>query len=544
MSAEVDYVVVGAGSAGCAVAARLSEAGKRVTLLEAGPRDVHPMIHIPAGIRTLLHHPVLSWNYTSEPEDGTNGRPIHWPRGKVLGGSSSINGLAFVRGNPTDFDEWAQRGCTGWQFDKVLPYFKKLESYRGAGDDALRGRNGPVVVEGYRNILPLTHLFVQSAQAAGHRLLDDYNGQEQTGVGYTQLSRDRFRSSTARAYLPWARSRHGLRVITNALATELLFENKKCVGVSYRKGGHLRQIRAGAEVILCGGAVNSPHLLQLSGIGAAQHLKSLGIEVRHDSPGVGENLIDHYVSRIAYRVRDIETLNELARFPKVLGEVARYVFRGDGALTFGVSNAVVFCHSREGLRAPDIQMIFTPASFGARVVGELEREPGLTVAICPVRPESRGTVKAASADPSAKPIIRAGYLSAKHDQEVMLSGLRQAQNILDQHPIADKLVRRLRPEVRIEQLDEAVNFARQTGASIYHPVGSCKMGIDPMAVVDPRLRVIGVAGLRVIDASIMPSMTTGNTNAPAIMIGEKGADMILEDAVRTPVMGTQTMARV
>jgi len=315
---EADYIVIGAGSAGCAVASRLSEDGGRVVLLEAGPKDRHPMIHIPAGIRALISHPVLNWNYSSEPEAGSGGRRIHWPRGKVLGGSSSINGMLYVRGNASDYDGWAQRGCRGWSYDDVLPYFKRSENYRGGGKDDYRGRKGELVVEDYRTILPLTHRFVEAAQQAGFALTPDYNGGQQEGVGYSQMTRDgRRRASTARTFLRAVRHRANLRVETRAMATKLLFEGKKCVGVAYRQGGKERQLRATREVILCGGSVNSPHLLQISGIGPGAHLHGLGIDVMHDLAGVGQNLSDHYVTRISHRVTGAITINQLARFPRV-----------------------------------------------------------------------------------------------------------------------------------------------------------------------------------------------------------------------------------
>ena len=528
---EADYIVIGAGSAGCAVASRLSEDGGRVVLLEAGPKDRHPMIHIPAGIRALISHPVLNWNYSSEPEAGSGGRRIHWPRGKVLGGSSSINGMLYARGNASDYDGWAQRGCRGWSYDDVLPYFKRSENYRGGGKDDYRGRKGELVVEDYRTILPLTHRFVEAAQQAGFALTPDYNGGQQEGVGYSQMTRDgRRRASTARTFLRAARHRANLRVETRAMATKLLFEGKKCVGVAYRQGGKERQLRATREVILCGGSVNSPHLLQISGIGPGAHLHGLGIDVMHDLAGVGQNLSDHYVTRISHRVTGAITINQLARFPRVAAQVVRWVLRGDGALTFGVTSAMVFCRSRDGLSSPDLQLLFSPASYDTEVIGTLERQPGMLVAVCPVRPESRGTIMAQSPDPLAPPAIVPNYLSAEGDLYVMRSGIAHARRIFAAPAIAAHSAGETNPAAAMDTIDQVRAFAQAAGATIYHPVGTCKMGIDPMAVVDPRLRVHGVTGLRVIDASVMPTVTTGNTNAPTIMIAEKGAAMIHKDA--------------
>jgi choline dehydrogenase len=528
---DADYIVLGAGSAGCVVASRLSEDGARVTLLEAGGKDRHPMIHIPAGIRTLLRHPTLNWNYSSEPEAGSGGRRIHWPRGKVLGGSSSINGMLYVRGNASDYDGWAQRGCRGWSYDDVLPYFKRSENYRGAGEDAYRGREGELVVEDYRTILPLTHRFVEAAQQAGFALTPDYNGGQQEGVGYSQMTRKgRLRASTAQTFLRAARHRANLRVETQAMATKLLFEGKKCVGVAYRQGGQDRELRAARDVILCGGSVNSPHLLQVSGIGSGAHLHGLGIAPVHDLAGVGQNLSDHYVTRISHRVTGAVTINQLARFPWVVPQVARWLLRGDGALTFGVTSAMVFCRSRDGLSSPDLQLLFSPASYDTEVIGTLERKPGMLVAICPVRPESRGTIMAQSADPFAPPAIVPNYLSAEADLHVMRAGIAHARRIFAAPAIAAHSAGETDPTTTMDTIDEVRAFAQAAGSTIYHPVGTCKMGIDPMAVVDPRLRVHGITGLRVIDASVMPTVTTGNTNAPTIMIAEKGAAMIREDA--------------
>ena len=528
---DADYIVIGAGSAGCTVASRLSEdSGSRVVLLEAGPRDTNPMIHIPAGGRSLLRHPVINWNYRSVPEEGSGGRSIYWPRGKVLGGSSSINGMVYVRGNAADFDGWAQRGCRGWSYEDVLPFFRKSETYHGAGDDDFRGHDGPLQVQDYRTILPLTHKFVEAAQQAGFPLNPDYNGRTQDGVAYAQMThKGRMRGSTAATYLAAAKGRANLRIETETVATKLLFEGTKCTGVVIRQRGRERTLRAGREVLLCGGAVNSPHLLQLSGIGPAAHLQSLGIPVVLDSPGVGANLSDHYITRIQHRVKGEVSLNQLARFPRYLPHVLRWIVKGDGALTFSAITAHVFARSREGLDVPDLQFLFSPGSYTA-TSGVLEHEPGMSVNVCPARPDSRGTIMAESPDPLAPPVIHPNYLSAESDVQVMLSGVQQTRRILAAPAIAAVSSGETQPASPIETVQEMRRVAQAIGTTIYHPVGTCKMGEDPMAVTDPRLRVRGVEGLRVIDASVMPVLTTGNTNAPTIMIGEKGASMVREDA--------------
>ncbi len=527
---QADYVIVGAGSAGCVLANRLSEDGARVVLLEAGPRDWHPMIHVPAGVLKLLYNPRVNWNYNTEPEAGTGNRAVHWPRGRVLGGSSSINGMLFVRGNTADYDNWAQMGCRGWTYEECLPFFRAIERY-APGDGRFRGKSGPLLIEDYRTILPLTHRFVEAAQQAGLPFTRDLSGEQMEGVGYSQMSRNgRFRGSTARTFLAEARNRSNLKVETNATATRLLFDGKRCKGVAFLQNGQPREVSAAREVIVSGGTINSPHLLQVSGVGPAAHLKSIGVEIVHDLPGVGGNLSDHYAVRVSQRMRNAVSINELSRGLRLAKEVANWLTVGRGALTFGVSSAQIFCRSRDGLASPDIQLLFSPASYDENKFGTLEKKPGATIAVSIARPESRGSIMAKSPDPLDRPAIRPNYLSAPGDMRVSMAGIRHARRIFAQPAFAAHRVEEITPGADIASEAGLEAFIRRAGTTIYHPVGTCKMGEDPMAVVNSRLRVRGLTGLRVIDASIMPAVTTGNTNAPTIMIAEKGASMIREDA--------------
>lgn len=527
---QADYVIVGAGSAGCVLANRLSEDGSRVVLLEAGPTDWHPMIHVPAGVLKLLYNGRVNWLYSTEPEAGSGNRAIHWPRGRVLGGSSSINGMLFVRGNTADYDSWSQMGCRGWSYEECLPFFKSIERY-APGDEGHRGKSGPLLIEDYRTILPLTHRFVQAAQQAGFPFTPDLSGAQMEGVGYSQMSRNgRFRGSTARTFLALARKRGNLVVETNAVASKLLFDGKRCTGVAFLQNGQKREIRANREVIVSGGTINSPHLLQISGIGPGAHVKSIGVDVVHDLPGVGGNLSDHYAVRISQRMRNAVSINELSRGMRLAKEIANWLTVGRGALTFGVSSAQCFCRSREGLASPDIQLLFSPASYDENKFGTLEKKPGATIAVSIARPESRGTIMAKSPDPLDRPAIRPNYLSAPGDLRVSMAGIRHARSIFKQPAFAAHRVEEVAPGESVQSDAEIEAYIRRAGTTIYHPVGTCKMGEDPLAVVDSRLRVRGLTGLRVIDASIMPAVTTGNTNAPTIMIAEKGASMIREDA--------------
>ncbi len=529
-NSQAEYVVVGAGSAGCVLADRLSADGARVMLLEAGPTDIHPMIHVPAGVLKLLKNSWVNWNYETDPEPGIAGRQIAWPRGRVLGGSSSINGMLWIRGNPADYDGWAQMGCRGWSFDEVRPHFKSIERY-APGDATHRGKSGPILVEDYRTTLDLTHRFVEAAQQAGIPFTKDLNGAESEAVGYSQMSRNgRFRGSTARTFLAQAKRRPNLRIETGAFATRLLFEGRAASVSPISQGGQEHEVRAAREVVLSGGTINSPHLLQVSGVGSAEHLKSIGVPVVHDLPGVGANLSDHYGIRVSHRVKDASSINEYSRGLRLAGEVVRWVTTGRGALTFGVSSAQAFARSRDGLASPDIQLLFSPASYDQNKFGELERQPGMTIAVSIARPESRGTIMAKSADPYVRPSLKPNYLSAPNDLRVALAGVALARKVFAAPAMAKHSVVETSPGPAATTEAALGDYVRGHGTTIYHIVGTCKMGDDPMAVVDPRLRVRGITGLRVVDASIMPTVTTANTNAPTIMIGEKGAAMIREDA--------------
>lgn len=532
--AEFDYIVVGAGSAGCVLANRLTEDGtSTVLLLEAGGKDTSPMIHIPVGYATTLKDPKVNWLYETEPDPGTHDRVHTWPRGKVLGGSSSINGLLYIRGQRQDYDGWAQLGLRGWSYDDLHPYFLRSQHQERDGMDG-HAKGGPLNVSDVTEKHPVSDAVIEAGKALGlpHR---DVNGEDQEGVAYYQLTvKNGRRCSAAVAYLNPAKKRQNLQIETKALAARVLFEGKRAVGVEYTQNEQTKTAKARGEVILAGGAINSPQLLELSGIGHPDLLNAQGIETISALPGVGENLQDHFVIGNRYRMKPgSPSVNQQSRGLAMIGEVFKYLIQRKGLLTLSAAHVAAFIKTRPELATPDVQYHILPATMDLQKMTEtgdmeLEKHPGITIAPCQLRPESRGSVHIKSAQHDAHPAIRPNYLHDPLDQQTAVAGLRWARDLAAQPALAQYIEHELEPGEALQSDDELLEFARETGGTIYHPVGTCKMGPDgdTMAVVDDQLRVRGVEALRVVDASVMPRLVSGNTNAPTIAIAEKASDMI------------------
>ena len=531
MAAEFDYIIVGAGSAGCVLANRLTESGRhRVLLLEAGGEDRNIWIHIPLGYGKHFSNPDVNWLYETEPEPECHGRKIIAPRGKVMGGSSSINGLMYVRGQAQDYDRWRQLGNPGWSFADVLPYFRKAED-QARGADEFHGADGPLRSR-ISGDLPIADAFIEAAAQCGYPRNPDFNGAAQEGFGYYQFTtRNGRRCSTAVGYLKPARRRANLKVTSNALATRVLFEGKRAVGIEYRQGDDTLHQARGGEIILAGGAYNSPQLMQLSGLGPASLLRQHGIDVVADMPGVGADLQDHYHARLIYRATQPVSVNDYFT-SKLRGFAAgvNYLLRRQGLLAMGAGYVGGFLRTNEAVETPDVQthiMLFSADAIG----GPLHAFSGLTCPVIVLRPESRGTVHIKSADPAQPPAIQPNYLAAAKDRDTTVAGIRALRRIMAAPAIAPFIEAEHEPGPACASDADILDYVRRRGSTVYHPTSTCRMGSDPTAVVDARLKVHGFERLRVVDASIMPALVSGNTNAPTIMIAEKGADMILHDAL-------------
>ena len=525
---KYDYVIVGAGSSGCVLANRLSADGRNnVLLLEAGPKDNYLWIHIPIGYGKTMFHKDYNWGFYTDPEANMRDRKIYWPRGRGLGGSSSINGLIFIRGQSDDYDHWAQLGNAGWDWNSVLPYFIKSE-HNSRGASPTHGGDGPLWSSDIEEKSELMEAIIRGAEELGVPRTDDFNSGDQEGVGYFQLfTRNGWRNSSAVAYLKPVRDRKNLRVETGAHATGLILKGRKAVGVRYRQNGVMQEVRAAREVILSAGSLQSPQLLQLSGIGPAALLQSHGIDVVHDLPGVGQNLQDHLQFRLMFRVSKPITTNDDLRTLTGQARIGlKWLIHGSGPLGIGINQGGLFTRVLPGSRTPDIQFHF--ATLSAEQAGGKPHDwSGCTFSVCQLRPESRGSVNITSTDPMQPPSMRPNYLATEADRICAVESIKYARKLAATDALKPYILDEYKPGAAVRTDRDILEFARENGATIFHPTGTCKMGSDPMAVTDASLRVHGIAGLRVVDCSIMPTLVSGNTHSPAVMIAEKASDMIL-----------------
>jgi choline dehydrogenase-like flavoprotein len=527
LDAEFDVVVVGAGSAGCVLSARLTEDPKvSLCVVEAGGYDRNPWIHIPMGFGKLVPNPNVNWGYETEPEPGLGGRTVIWPRGKVLGGSGSINGLVFLRGAPSDYDEWQRLGAQGWSYDDVLPYFKRME-HCVDGANEWRGTGGPITVSNIKHPSTVAKAFVEACERLQYQRNPDFNGERIDGIGYAQLNvHNGWRRSTAIGYLKPNLNRKNLELLTKTYVRRILFDGRRAIGVEVERDGQIKRIGARREVVLSGGAVNSPVLLLASGIGPAAELTEFGIEVKHDLPGVGKNLQDHYQSGFAFKTNATDTLNEAIMSPvKSVKLALEWALKGSGQLTVGATEATLLAKSDPSEPVPDIQYQCLNFSSSGLQNG-LHRWPGFSFLVSVCRPKSRGDITLRDPKGRKPPHIRANYLTDPDDMRVMLAGFRIAQQIVAAEPFRSVVVEQIRPGSEITSDEQIADCVRRFGSSVYHPCGTCRMGPDDRAVVDSQLRVRGIENLRIVDASVMPAIPSTNIHAATIMIAEKGSDII------------------
>lgn len=527
---KYDFVIVGGGTAGCILANRLTESGKySVLLLEAGGAPRSPWIKIPAGFSKLLTNETYNWRFESCPEAATKERVIAIPRGKGLGGSTLINGMIYVRGQPDDYDQWVDEGAAGWSWQDVEPYFRKLENFAEGGK--ARGKSGPMYLERVKERFPISDAFLEAATEDGQPFNEDYNESDQEGFGYYQVTqRNGQRWSVVDGYLKPAMARSNLRVLTGSRVMRLELDGARCTGVTYERNGKRETVTAAREVVLCAGAVQNPQVLELSGIGKPDVLERVGIDPKIELPGVGENYIDHYATRMNWRVRNTITLNEMSRGLRLTKEVVKYFTSHKGILTLGTGLVHGFVKTRPQLTTPDVQLFFVHASYANAATRVLDRQPGMTIGVTQLRPTSKGNIHIESADPEMAPAIKPNMLSTEKDCQTLVDGMKVARRIVEQPAMRLFVSHEMRPGEEVQTDSQWLEFARENGQTIYHPIGTCKMGEDHEAVVTPGLQVRGVKGLTIADASVMPSMVSGNTQGAVMMVAEKAADLIRERA--------------
>lgn len=527
---KFDYIIVGSGSSGSVIANRLSEINNiNICVLEAGGTNQHPFIKMPAGFIKTINDKRFNWCFKTEASQGVNNREIFFPRGKGFGGSSSINGHLYVRGQPDDYNQWAQLGNLGWGYDDILPYFKKSE-YRADGNDEYRGKDGPLFVTDIVEKHPICEEFIKGSKELGIALQQDYNSGNQEGIFYYQRTiKNGMRFSASDAFLKPALKRKNVEIHSNTMVLNIIFENKKAIGLVCKKNNKIFKIFAEKEIILCAGAIGTPHLLQVSGVGNPEHLKNIGVSVVHENKNIGEGLQDHYAVRVSNSINKPVSLNERARGYKLALEIMKWFILKKGLISYSPAHVGAFLKSSPEIDLPDLQFVFTPASYTEGMIGKLQNTPGITCGVWQSRPHSRGYVKAISNDINAPPLIQPNYLKEQIDQDLMIEGVKRCRALLKTSNINEIFLKENLPGKDIKTDKEILDYIRNNGGTVYHAIGSCRMGIDNNAVVNSELKVNGIQNLRIADASIMPTMPSGNTNAATMMIAEKASDLIKKE---------------